>query len=1138
MPIRRLSQLKQEQLAKKYLEQPCLFKTVTGFADKKAWQQVIDDMTNSEIKAQGVKTLFRRERDLSKRYEVRLVSRLGEPARYDVFDAMPENGVGRKRNYEEWKKEMGGELPSYHSWTYANPSNPAFNPVYFGHQHNYPAVVGIRNSLSHKTMDGQVVNHARVKAIFSVDSGTYGRPNAFATIQEAQSYIQSQRNASLLTSYSELEGQTVINRPNETLAGFFWRCDGSSQVVAFRDNLESRLLAQLRALDIQARLDKYPEKYSQSQYGYYSGYKVPVSVWGPGGKGCRLYSQAEQEQDLQAACTGVMKQYQLIIKIIKLLHNPELLNNPSIDVVDLIRSLDNIDGISFAEIDIKVIRMKLTDIGIVKLDGKILPHLVIAYPQKISEFMALVGKVEDVVKRDALIEKILTEKGQYGHSAWLLAREYQPTAIPSLIELVSKIESVAKREALIEKILTEKSLYGHSALLWACEHQPTAIPALMALVSKIEDVAKREALIEKILTVKGQYGYSALLLACQYQPTAIPSLIELVSKIQSVAKRDALIEEILTQKGQYGYSVLLLACRYKPTAIPSLRGLVSKIEDVAKREALIEKMLTEKDQDGYSALLLAYRYQPTAIPSLIELVSKIEDVAKRDALIEKILTEKGQYGHSALLWACRYQPTAKPSLIELVSKIEDVAKREALIEKMLTEKDQDGYSALLWACRYQPTAIPSLRGLVSKIEDVAKRDALIAKLLTEKQNDGYSALLLACRYQPTAIPSLIELVSKVENAAKRDALIEKILTEKGQYGYSALFLAYQCQPTAIPSLIELVSKVEDIAKREALIEKLLTEKEKNGYSALFLACQYQPTTIPSLIELVSKIEDVAKRDALIETMLTEKNSYGYSAFFLASKHTLTAVPLLIELGSKVDDSHARGKLLKEMSEQLTEDQIKSVLSNKAMIRQIAALPVESEFPVFFSLLKTEADRFLQADEKQMQASTKDFMRTLSIQQELREIVDNKDLSPQQKIIAILEKYKDEGGLLSGRSKTRKVKKILADIRPNQSLGELMLIVRTNLSGLDMTLGQHLYSYKLLIDAIAKQAREDYPPAALLPGTSGVLASRVSDGGEESDFEFVNQKSADKTALPGQTAAAGVATAQQAPTAAGPGGPKH
>ena len=478
-----LGQKQQEQRAREFLQQPSCFKTITGFADSRANAQVVEDMTNSEAKTSLTKAPFRKRRGKDKRFELRLVTQPGGSKKYEVFDTMPEDGTTRVQNYVAWKKEVGGQLPSYHSWTYADPREPDFNPPYFGSHRNHDEVVGMRCSLVHYDLKGRLMEHMRLKAIFHFDRGTYRRPYAFATKLQAQNFLKLNPEGLLLTSLTVLSKRPVKRyrntlSHNEVLAGFFWRCDGSSQIVAFKDNLQSRLLAQLRALDIQARLEQNPEKYSKPQYGYYPGYQVPVSIWGTGGKNCRLYDKKAQERDL-ALLGGPLKArvYQSIIRYVKaekMAEEAHLVLQPL---------LFEIAGAKYTGVSLKKIGAIIHDIALAEIDLD-------EYYRKLETFIAakILQDFQKLAPQD--IKQVLRQQHDDCNKVLLHVAYHHPETVPGLVAALKELDPKELKEIVWQE--ARRCYWSNEKN--ACRHLQISLSFVGILRQyKPEDPAKTKA---------------------------------------------------------------------------------------------------------------------------------------------------------------------------------------------------------------------------------------------------------------------------------------------------------------------------------------------------------------------------------------------------------------------------------------------------------------------------------------------------------------------------------------------------------------------------------------------------------------------------------------------------------------------
>ena len=126
----------------------------------------------------------------------------------------------------------------------------------------------------------------------SVDeNGSVHRPNDGEKKELEERLKENLANQTFHTSYESLAkhaGTLGRQKSNEVLAGLSWNLDGSSQLTIFSDNLESRLLAQLRAADLKKRLEeKYPGR----------DIYIPITLY----PSYEEYNNKAQEDDFQKA---------------------------------------------------------------------------------------------------------------------------------------------------------------------------------------------------------------------------------------------------------------------------------------------------------------------------------------------------------------------------------------------------------------------------------------------------------------------------------------------------------------------------------------------------------------------------------------------------------------------------------------------------------------------------------------------------------------------------------------------------------------------------------------------------------------------------------------------------------------------
>jgi len=157
----------------------------------------------------------------------------------------------RKIPGEEYNEADKKKFSRHQSTSYSN-YQAGYNPPYFGHNvSRSELLVGV----SFAPEDCQL------KRIMMYDLGTIGRPYDFQTKKEAKKFIiENLASGMYHTSLASLQVTGLTrghNKHNEVMAKLQWT--RNSSITVFSDNLESRLLAQLRALDLKNRFEK---KYS------------------------------------------------------------------------------------------------------------------------------------------------------------------------------------------------------------------------------------------------------------------------------------------------------------------------------------------------------------------------------------------------------------------------------------------------------------------------------------------------------------------------------------------------------------------------------------------------------------------------------------------------------------------------------------------------------------------------------------------------------------------------------------------------------------------------------------------------------------------------------------------------------------
>lgn len=114
-----------------------------------------------------------------------------------------------------------------------------------------------------------------LQRIMTYDGGTFKRPYDFDTKEEAEAFLKSAESAKKLHSNLQSLEETGIAKGesfhNEVMARTRWNTDGSSKIVYFTNNPESRKIACIRAVDLKKKLldtGKCDEEYITPIVGY------------------------------------------------------------------------------------------------------------------------------------------------------------------------------------------------------------------------------------------------------------------------------------------------------------------------------------------------------------------------------------------------------------------------------------------------------------------------------------------------------------------------------------------------------------------------------------------------------------------------------------------------------------------------------------------------------------------------------------------------------------------------------------------------------------------------------------------------------------------------------------------------------
>jgi hypothetical protein len=176
------------------------------------------------------------------------------------------------------------------STSYAAPAE-GYQPAAFGQGTlREDALVGIR-----VTPEDTLIHR-----IMMYDEGTIARTYDFRTKAEVDAYISRVLSGrEWFNTLDELAhyGKRDPKKHNEVMTRLSWNLDGSSQIVIFSDNLTSRILAQLRAKDLQLAIDKTLKDDGLAPEELIA---VPMSFY----KSLKYYEAQQQIKDLTAAKTN------------------------------------------------------------------------------------------------------------------------------------------------------------------------------------------------------------------------------------------------------------------------------------------------------------------------------------------------------------------------------------------------------------------------------------------------------------------------------------------------------------------------------------------------------------------------------------------------------------------------------------------------------------------------------------------------------------------------------------------------------------------------------------------------------------------------------------------------------------------
>ncbi|OGT47259.1 MAG: hypothetical protein A3E82_06645 [Gammaproteobacteria bacterium RIFCSPHIGHO2_12_FULL_38_11] len=269
-----------------------IFKSIRA-DEQDYWEKFVEELLNPE----NPEYRFEKRKEFDRfPFTVRLNSKT---AQYEVVETAKNPATQRKSNpLYPLSEKMS--VTKQQSVSYANPKEGYVPPVFGWDRNNRKQLlVGV----------SFVPADCFFWLMAVYDVGTYARTKDFHTREEADAYLDAKiKNGFYHTSLEALEatGKKYLRNHNELLAGLKWNLNGSAHITVFSNNLESRLLAQLRATDLQKRLEeKYPDQ---------KPIVVPISIY----PNFDFYTREMQQADLyEVMKNSELSHYALAIKFIK-----------------------------------------------------------------------------------------------------------------------------------------------------------------------------------------------------------------------------------------------------------------------------------------------------------------------------------------------------------------------------------------------------------------------------------------------------------------------------------------------------------------------------------------------------------------------------------------------------------------------------------------------------------------------------------------------------------------------------------------------------------------------------------------------------------------------------------------------------
>ncbi len=576
----------------------------------------------------------------------------------------------------------------HQSTSYCHPSY--YQPKYFGQAVDVAVdvLVGMRFALKDTLL----------QRIMLYDEATFTRPYDHFSEEEARAYLTRKcaakdyhENLDSLAATGRLS--TFFQRYNEVMARLRAALDESMQVVVFTDNLEARLLAQTRRLDLEKAL-KRPD----------AAARIPISFYQP----LRYYTDVEQQDDLTNARAAN--------------------TSPRIKALGLFleKSQTGFTGLSMGEWNIiwPIIN---------NLSHATRGEALIQYLSQITEAQAL--KCLDKASNTLYFLQLLVHSSRpcpneikrlffsatRGHIIRCLSKENANNHYFLFRHYFSFIASCLTLDEKIA-LLSETDTYGNNVMMLAVRTQPDALPAILDIFESLPMDEKR-----KIILQTGRSG-ATILTTLPPDDSSYTYLEVVVDKLATVLSKDELGSSLMKpcDKGRH---FLMYHAYYRD--ITHLLPILERIERKLGKNYVSSILKQTDNEDNQNSLMVALKHRPVEVSkAILAAIEGLDDDDKR-----AIFKQTNNRGETILMLAARHQPGLVSIILHTIDRLFDESSKIALLKQTNT----DGWNALMIATQNKPDSVPPI---LRAIKDLSNDEDKRAILLKQVDKAGRHAFVL------------------------------------------------------------------------------------------------------------------------------------------------------------------------------------------------------------------------------------------------------------------------------------------------------------------------------------------------------------------------------------------------------------